>query len=135
MRLEMHGRQADWTEALRRHAERRLHFALGRFSPRIGRVTVDIGDGGPCADPRKVYRVAVMLTPRGRIDVEDGGDDHFSAISRLADQAGRMVGRALDRERNGLHIPSDRREPKVRGPDGAPSRSSAGRKRRPPSPA
>lgn len=133
MRLEMHGRQADWTEALRRHAERRLHFALGRFSPRIGRVTVNVRDGGPCADPREVCRVAVSLTPRGRIVVEERGDDLYAAISRLADQAGRMVGRALDRERDRLQIPSDQGEPEVRGSDGAPARSSAGGKRRPPS--
>lgn len=133
MRLEMHGRQSDWTEALRRHAERRLHFALGRFSPRIGRVTVEVRDGGPCADPQKVCRVSVSLTPRGRIVVEDSRDDLYAAISRLADQAGRMVGRALDRERDQLHIPSDLGEAEVQSPGGEPPRSSAGGKRRPPS--
>lgn len=132
MRLEMHGRQSDWTKALRRHAERRLHFALGRFSPRIGRVTVDIREGGPGVDPQKLCRVAVTLTSGRRIVVEDTRDDLYAAISRLADQAGRTVGRALDRERDRLHIPSDRRGSEVRGPAGAPACLSAVGKRRPP---
>ena len=44
MRMHMGGQQTDWTDELRRHAERRVRFALSRYSPGIGLVTVDLRD-------------------------------------------------------------------------------------------
>ncbi|MEK7408047.1 MAG: HPF/RaiA family ribosome-associated protein [Acidobacteriota bacterium] len=101
MRLQMRGQQIDWPEPLREHAERRLHLALSRFSRRISLVTVDIRhDAGAPADFQTVCRIAVRLLPKGRILVENSQGDLYAAISRLAEQAGRAVGRALDRERD-----------------------------------
>jgi len=100
MRLQMRGQKIDWPEPLREHAERRLHLALSRFSRRISLVTVDIRHGaGASAGRRKVCRIAVNLLPKGRILVDDTQEDLHTAISRLADQAGRAVGRAVERER------------------------------------
>lgn len=101
MRIQLRGRQIDWTEPLRRHAERRLHIAMSRFSRCISLVTVDIRhDAGASAGLQKVCRIAVNLLPKGRILVDDTQEDLYAAISRLADQAGRAVGRALERERD-----------------------------------
>lgn len=101
MRIQLCGRQIDWTEPLRRHAGRRLHLVLGRFSQGISLVTVDIRhDAGASTGLQKVCRIAVDLLPKGRILVEDAQENLYAAISRLADQAGRAVGRALERERD-----------------------------------
>ena len=101
MRLQVRGQKIDWPEPLRRHAERRLHLALSRFSRRISLVTVDIRhDAGASAGLKKVCRIAVNLLPKGRILVDDTQEDLYAAISRLADQAGRAVGRTLGRERD-----------------------------------
>jgi len=49
----------DLTEALQSYIERRLHFSLGRFGRRVGRVRVRITDvNGPLADrtSRAIFR-------------------------------------------------------------------------------
>jgi ribosomal subunit interface protein len=97
----MRGQKIDWPEPLREHAERRLHLALSRFSRRISLVTVDIRhDAGASTGLQRVCRIAVNLLPKGRVIVDDTQEDLYTAISRLADQTGRAVGRALERERD-----------------------------------
>ena len=107
MRLQMRGQDNDWSEPLRRHAARRLNFALGRFSRSIGQVTIDIRrDTAAIEGLPKICRIAVNLLPEGRILVEDGQEDLYAAISRSAEQAGRAVGRALDRGRDWRAAPA-----------------------------
>ncbi len=95
MTLQMRGRH--WTEALRRHSSRRLHFALSRFSPSISLVTVhilNVPDAPGGLD--KTCRIVIRLAPTGRILVEDTQEDLYAAIDRATERAGRAVGRALD---------------------------------------
>ena len=100
MRLQMRGPQSDWTEALRRHAERRLYFALSRFSQSIGVVTVDIlSVAGAPGGLDKTCRIVVHLAPKGRILVEDTQEDLYIAIDEATERAGRAVGRQLSFER------------------------------------
>ena len=97
----MRGPQSDWTDALRRHAERRLHFALSRFSQSISLATVRIlSDAGTTGGLDKTCRIVVYLLPKGRILVEDTQKDLYSAIDQVAEHASRAVRRALDRERD-----------------------------------
>lgn len=99
MRLQMRGHQIDWTEELRRHAGRRLHFSLSRFSPAIGRVTVDLGNAARSPDGLdKTCRITVHLVPGGNVVVEATRKGHYSAVDRAAECAGRAVGRALEPE-------------------------------------
>ena len=96
MKLRMRGPQSDWTEALWQHAERRLHFALGRFSQSIGLVTARmLDDSDAHAGCRKTCRIVVNLLPAGRIAVEDTQKDPYIAIDEAAECAGRAVGRQL----------------------------------------
>ena len=97
MTLQMRGQH--WTEALRRHSSRRLHFALSRFSPSISLVTVHILNipGAP-GGLDKTCRIVVRLAPKGRVLVEDTQKDLYVAIDQATERAGRAVGRALDRE-------------------------------------
>ena len=100
MRLQMRGRRSDWTEPLRQHAERRLHFALSRFTRSVGLVTVDLRTvAGAPGRLDKTCRIAANLSPKGRILIEATHIDPFAAINRAAEVAGRAVGRALERER------------------------------------
>lgn len=97
MRMQLRGPRTEWTEALRQHVARRLHFALSRFSQSITTVTVDIGNG---ASPR-TCRLTVHLMPKSRIVlVEESQGDLYAPLSLLAEQAGRAVERSLDRERS-----------------------------------
>jgi len=98
MRMEIRGRQLDVSEATRQHAERRLRFALGRFSGRVGRVAVRVADvNGPRGGADKRCRIVVWLGRAGTVVVEDCDGDLYAAIDSAADRVGRLVARALHR--------------------------------------
>jgi ribosome-associated translation inhibitor RaiA len=100
MRIEVRGRNLDDTIDLRRHAERRLRFALGRFAAAVGRVTVRVEDvNGSRGGIDKQCRLVVRLTRRGELIIEDQDADVRALLDRSADRAGRAVERHLDRRR------------------------------------
>jgi len=110
MRLLMRGQHTGWTDELRRHAERMVHFALSRFSPSIGLVTVDLRDSLPAPDELdRTCRIDVHLVPSGSVIVEATQKDNSSAIDQAAECAGRAVRRALDRQRNWQSDPAQRK--------------------------
>ena len=57
---------ADLTEALQSYIKRRLHFSLGRFGRRVGRVKARITDvNGPRGGVGKSCHVSAELLPSG----------------------------------------------------------------------
>jgi ribosomal subunit interface protein len=92
--------------ALRSHVERRVGSAIGRFGPKVERVTVRLSDAAETAVPG--VRCAVTLSlPDGPVKVEDSGDEPFEAVSRAIDRAGRALVREVERqheEREGLGV-------------------------------
>ena len=97
MRLDIRGRHLTLTPALRDRATRRLHFALGRFHRRVGRVTVRLGDvNGPGGGVDKFCRVELHAAGR-RITIEELDADIYAAIDRAAERVGRAVERAVAR--------------------------------------
>ncbi|MBL8290881.1 MAG: HPF/RaiA family ribosome-associated protein [Bryobacterales bacterium] len=113
MRLLIRGQQTGWTDDLRRHAERRVHFALSRFSPSIGLVTLDLRDSPTALDDLgRTCRIVVHLVPRGNVLVEETQKDTSSAIDQAAECAGRAVRRALERDREWEADPT---QPKATG--------------------
>jgi ribosome-associated translation inhibitor RaiA len=101
MRIEVRGRHLEVAEELRRHAERRLRFALGRFTGAVGRVTVRVEDiNGPRGGVDKRCRLVVALAPRGELIIEDEDVDLRALLDRSAERAGRAVERRLARRRN-----------------------------------
>ena len=92
---------ADLTEALQSYVERRLHFSLGRFGRRVGRVSVRITDvnalrGG--AD--KVCQVTAELLPSGGTVIQEAVDaDLYAAIGRATEGIGHSFARAVERNR------------------------------------
>lgn len=100
MQFEIRGRDVYITETLRGHIERRLGFALGRFARRIKRVLVRVEDlNGPRGGIDKGCRVAILLAPSATVVMEDRDSDVYVAIDRVADKAGRYIGRRLKRPR------------------------------------
>ncbi|QDV36480.1 HPF/RaiA family ribosome-associated protein [Tautonia plasticadhaerens] len=98
MRVVVRGVGVVVDRAIREHAGRRVGSALGRFGPRLGRVTLRLSIDGGSAVPG--VRCGVTLgMPDGSVGVEDSGDEAFEAISRAVDRAGRALGREVDRRR------------------------------------
>jgi len=100
MLMEIHGVNYNLDEELKRYIERRLEFALGRFQPRIERITVRMADvNGPRGGADKRCRITVALIPRGEVMVEDIDHDPFVLASRVAKRIRRAVRRLLERRR------------------------------------
>lgn len=98
MQFEIRGKDIYLTGTLRKHVERRLGFALGRFAGRIRRVRVSLDDlNGPKGGMDKSCRLTISVAPSATIVMEDRDSNVYVAIDRLADKAGRCIGRRLKR--------------------------------------
>lgn len=101
MRLEIRSQNLAIDPALQDHIERRLRFVLGRFSPRIDRVTVHLADmNGPRGGVEKRCRIVALLGRAGRVVVEDTSPELTAAVHAAADRLGQSVRRQLDRRRD-----------------------------------
>lgn len=97
MRVLVQGMGIAVDPTLRSHVERRVGSAIGRFGPKVERVTVRLSDALNSAVPGVRCGVTLSL-PDGLVKVEDSGDEPFEAVSRAIDRAGRALGRELDRQ-------------------------------------
>ncbi len=101
MKIHLRSKKVGLDETVRAYIERRLRFSLGRYSPRILRVTVQIVDlNGPRGGEDKVCRIEVRLLPTGSVFVEDTDADLHAAVDRATDRAARSVSRAIERTRD-----------------------------------
>ena len=99
MLLEIGGQNIELTDTLRLYVERRVHFALSRFAPRIKKAKIHIQDTNrPRREPGKTCQITVIL-PTGNVLVTDTQDDLYVAIDRAAERAGQAVERELARRR------------------------------------
>ncbi len=100
MQLHIRGHNLLLVPAVIERIERRLHFALSRFTECIERVTVRCADiNGPRGGVDKQCRVVVKLRRGGDVVIEDTATDVDTAIDRGADRVQRAVARALARMR------------------------------------
>lgn len=87
------------------HVERRLRFALTRFSGRIGRVSVFLADqNGPRGGIDKTCRIVVRLREGGDVIAEVSDVDWEVAVDRATTRIGHSTGRELARRRAGRRI-------------------------------
>jgi len=101
MRLDIRATDFAVTDALREHTERRVRLALGRFVPRVRRVTARLADtNGPRGGLDKVCRLQIRVTPGADLHVDDADRDLYTAIARAAERAGRAVQRHISRDRS-----------------------------------
>ena len=98
MQFEIRGRDISITEALRDHIERRLRFALDRFTTRIKQVHVTLVDlNGPRGGIDKCCKLAISLDRSSTIVVESHASEVYVAIDGVADKAAIYIGRRLKR--------------------------------------
>jgi putative sigma-54 modulation protein len=87
------------------HIERRLRFALTRFSGRIGRVNVFLADqNGPRGGVDKTCRIVVRLRDGGDVVAEVSDVNWEVAVDRATTRIGHSTGRELARRRAGRRI-------------------------------
>ena len=112
MKLSIRPHRIELTDELRDLIERRVYFALSRFSPRITRASIVVEDiNGPRGGVDKRCQIVVKLDCTDELTVETTDADVHAAISLAADRAGRVVQRELERR-----CASSRRPP--RSPEG-----------------
>lgn len=100
MNLEIRGRNLTVSDALREHCETRLHFALGRFSDQVTRISVRLMDqNGPRGGVDKSCQLTVHLRKARSIHIEDVNENLFAAVAEAADRASHAVARELSRSR------------------------------------
>lgn len=94
------GEEAGEADALRQRIERRIGFALSRFSDELSAVLVRLDDlNGPKGGVDKRCRVQLRGASIGEVVVEETDVEWGPAIDRALSLAGRSVARALDRAR------------------------------------
>jgi putative sigma-54 modulation protein len=102
------------------HIERRLQFALSRFSSRIRRVNVFLADeNGPRGGIDKTCRIVVRLRDGGDVVAEVSDSDWEIAVDRATTRVGHTTSREMARRRAGRRPP--RKPASFAAPPGARS--------------
>ena len=105
MQVEIRGREIYITKTLRGHIERRLGFALRRFSRCIRKVLVRVRDlNGPKGGVDKDCHVAVIVSPSTTVIAEASDSNVYVAVDQVADKASRSVARQLKRTHGKHHL-------------------------------
>lgn len=98
MVIEIRNRNVKLDADTREWIERRLHFALGRFSNRIRKLSVSLMDlNGPRGGIDKDCTLRIMLKPMGEIVLDDVDETVEGAVAMLAERASRAVTRRLEK--------------------------------------
>jgi putative sigma-54 modulation protein len=98
MHIEVRERGIAISAPLRTYIERRLTFALGRFSSRIEKVLVRLQDvNGPKGGVDQQCQVAVVLHPCVTVVFEARDSDVFLSIAQAADKAASYIVRHFKR--------------------------------------
>lgn len=98
MRVQLRGRKIGVTPAIAEHVERRLDFALGRFSDRVSEVSVRFEDlNGPRGGESMACHMVTRLRTGGTVRIEERCHDLYSAVDRGADRLRHSVSRLLAR--------------------------------------
>jgi len=100
MNLEVQLSKTDPSEALRGYIGRRLHFSLGRFGGRVGRLDVRIVGKERIRRNQNHCRIDAEIVPFGHVTIEETNPDLYVAIDRATTRIGRLFARELERIRD-----------------------------------
>lgn len=101
MQIVIHALDFGLTDALRRHADRRLRSVLTRYDGHIRQVVMRLsGYSGAHGGVDKCCHVQVLLAGLQDVVVEDVETDLYVAISHAVHRAERTIKRRLARRRN-----------------------------------
>jgi len=115
MRVELILRGLDVAprERIRETVDRRLRFALGRYSARLSDVRTEIGDlNGPRGGVDKYCHISVRTERGHELRARAVEDNVHGALDRAADRIARLVSRHFAR-RSSFDRESVRHEPDV----------------------
>jgi ribosome-associated translation inhibitor RaiA len=116
MHLRVRGVNLEVRRELRTSIERRLWFALGRFAPRIGRVTVSLAkQSSPDRTSEKRCRIIVCLIPAGRVQLEETDIDLGPVVERATHRVGQLVRREIERQREQSDLSATETHTRQRG--------------------
>ena len=102
MKLELRSKKVEMTGKLRHFTEKKLRFALGRFSHRIQRVRVLLTDiNGPRGGEDIECHIRANLGRAGDITIKETRGDVFAAVARASERASHHLSRRLSRARAG----------------------------------
>jgi ribosome-associated translation inhibitor RaiA len=98
MNIDVRMQSADLKVALDTYIKRRLHFALGRFTGKLGRVSVRVEDVPGAGDvPNASCRIRVELLPIARMLRQEAVDRNlYVAIDVAIERIARTFERELD---------------------------------------
>ncbi len=100
MKLKISGKSMKLDDTIKEHIERRVYFALSRFSPRIARVSVTIEDvNGTRGGIDKRCRILVKLNGLEEFSAASTEAKVHAAVAAAASRIGRTVQRKLERRR------------------------------------
>lgn len=98
MKLILSSQKKLASSALLAHIERRMHFALDRFTGLVRDVKVRIiDDNGPKGGADKVVRVVARLEGGETLRVEERGSELYATADSIADKLKNTIARACDR--------------------------------------
>lgn len=97
---QLHAGKTRPAADLRRHIERKLQFALARFSGHVAKVMVLLRDvNGPRGGVDKSCRILAKVRGCGVVVADVVDTTWHAAVDRAADRIGRTVARGLERRR------------------------------------
>ena len=100
MKLQLISQGFALTPALRRHLERRLAFALGRFGHEVSQVWARVADtNGPKGGVDKVVAIHAHVNRAPAIIVTHAAADYYEAVTAAARRLKAVLGRRLHRRR------------------------------------
>jgi len=110
MRLQLTSHRIDLSEDLKDFVERRIHFALGRFTGRIKALSVRLTDvNGPRKGMDKCCAIRVNAGYGGPLVVRERQDNIYSAVALAVERAERAVQRQLSLGRTAGKGPANSR--------------------------
>ncbi len=99
-RLDLHSPNLSISASMRAYVERRLAFALRRFSHRVERIAVSVVDvNGPKGGVDKACRLVAYVRGLRPLIVEETASSEHASVSQAAARLEEHVARALDRRR------------------------------------
>jgi len=100
MIINVHCHGFKLTKDERAQVERRLGFAVGRFSPRVKKVAITFSDvNSDRGGFDKQCRIVAWLDGLEDLFVEDEDANLQALTDRIAERLGRLVGRRIKRQR------------------------------------
>ncbi len=98
MQVQICSRGIHLTERLRQHIQRRIDFALERFSQRIRKVGAQVRDlNGPRGGVDKSCQLTISLSSAATMVLEDRSESACAAVNHVVDKASTSIGGRIEK--------------------------------------